>query len=547
MIDFAGDKKRVTKDSIAAKHSRPDPSLLRALSPIPKIFEYVNVSNNLPNSNREVTATVQMNCYGEGVVINSPSGNITIVDLPGKHVFYNGYSSTDARAIMNAPIQYRIQGKKHNQGGTNYEEIVVAGFYPSINYLIIGGTRDRTTNNGNKTIDRQNITFIREIFKAIRKGKYKKVSTTPTNKNQLMIGSDPEFSLKRGEERVPAHKYLGEQSSGKLGCDGHAETGELRPDPDIDPIMFVRRQIKPLLRELHRKIPSDVKVTTGGGFIDPLGDHIHFNKTLSAEEVQLLDDFVGGPSKNMPGGNRAGGSYGTLGEVREQPHGSEYRTCPSGFIPEFLVARYVTAWCIVKKWEGLRRGETFDYDIDIDGIPTKDSYVALAGGRKKYITHLKTFHHWVTKGEIKTEEDFLGMWFKRKRGKTPKYRAILKNPMEWAPHFKRIAIKGLTKDVEITVDSFTPSELELGDSEQETTPKSTIILSVPYEKAESIRESDELQDRLIELCDMIDTDIALRSSSGGVDLRFPSSWKKRKETITPQFVREVVRFVLKGE
>lgn len=244
----------------------------------------------------------------------------------------------------------------------------------------------------------------------------------------LLIGCDPEFNIAdMMDERIYANTLFSTDPEAEIGCDGHSQTGELRPKPASCPLALTEN-INQLMHEIAKDFGNDKKLQTGGGGdIDPIGHHIHFNKMLSSDEITLLDEFVGRPALGIKGAKRMGGDYETLGAgaVRRQPHGCEYRTPASSLIPELTAGIHVTAWCCVRMWEELPEGEEFIYDTDDNsGIPTLGSYLDLDTSRdKRYQPHLEEFWKWGTghnDRKIDPKRDCLHMWVEGREEVRPK-------------------------------------------------------------------------------------------------------------------------------
>ncbi|RLG20068.1 hypothetical protein DRN74_06065, partial [Candidatus Micrarchaeota archaeon] len=94
------------------------------------------------------------------------------------------------------------------------------------------------------------------------------------------IGSDPEFIIYTGDGQfVEADTVLSQY--GRVGCDGHSSTGELRPDPGENPLEHLEH-VADALDELKETLDSELGescwyVRAGSGVPgDPTGGHIHF-------------------------------------------------------------------------------------------------------------------------------------------------------------------------------------------------------------------------------------------------------------------------------
>ena len=508
---------------------------------IPRIFHKLHLGDHQFSSLGEVESAVQFTEYGDGAISNY-EGEKEEVRLETHLPRVNTEISRSSHTISKAPIIFLT--KVGNEEGA----APVAGFFPNNNYLIIKYLTREVNNGGERnggsqpqvTLNKENIDLIKEIFSYIKKNGFKPLKKE-ANKKRLMMGCDPEFSLARGDERVAASTFLSGGTRAPLGVDGASQTGEIRPSPEYSPLSLVKKGVKPLLKELMRKIPPDVKATTGGGFRDPLGDHIHFNKVLTDEEVKLLDDFVGIPCTKMKGGDRNG--YGTPGDVRIQPHGMEYRTCPSTLIPGLLEAKYVTAYCVIIKWERMKVGNKFEYTVDERNIPLKEDYLALAP-TTKYKEILETFYTWVKHGEIDKKGDFLSLWFKRGNSstKSKRPRAIVKLKPDWMEKINKISVKGLTEEKEVIIESYGPSTVD----EKEEIPKGAVIISIPIEKFNILEENEDKANNFFKLTsELLNSHIALQTSSGAVMIKFPHTWRdKKRSVLSTKNVRAIVREAL---
>lgn len=295
----------------------------------------------------------------------------------------------------------------HNHRGIRYP-YKVATYYPIRNVLLIKGFVNHTAPNDTL------LALIEWILKKVETVGYK----YNTRGQALLIGCDPEFNIHDiMDERIYANQIFSTDPEAAIGCDGHSQTGELRPDPADCPLKLTEN-ISNLLKEVADELGDDKKVTTGGGgSVDPLGHHIHFNKMLSSEELELMDIFVGAPALKIKGAKRMGGEYESLGRhaLRRQPHGCEYRTPASSLIPELSNALHTTAYCCIRKWETLEEGSEFEFDTDDNtGIPTLESYISLDTSQDgRYTPHLEEYWKWVNGvggREIDPKRDCLQWW-----------------------------------------------------------------------------------------------------------------------------------------
>lgn len=114
------------------------------------------------------------------------------------------------------------------------------------------------------------------------------------------IGSDPEFSIMLGENRIPANRILqllfkkhtpsGSgykiKNAGELGWDGHSLTGEIRPSPAYSPKELVQniRELFTALTEKSKLLEISTSSTKA-----PIGGHLHFElpSNLIGQEAKL--------------------------------------------------------------------------------------------------------------------------------------------------------------------------------------------------------------------------------------------------------------------
>ncbi|RED60325.1 putative amidoligase domain-containing protein [Cohnella lupini] len=165
---------------------------------------------------------------------------------------------------------------------------------------------------------------------------------------QAKLGADPEFVLLSKEGRiVPATRYF--SPDGAAGCDSVRVKGEkrwplveIRPRPSVDP--------EKVLSEMHRLLCLAAERTAGASLTWragalpvpglPLGGHIHMSGVaMTGERLRALDNAVGLTLRLLepPLAARRRPRYGTLGDVRRQPHGGfEYRTPPSWLVSPSL-------------------------------------------------------------------------------------------------------------------------------------------------------------------------------------------------------------------
>ena len=228
----------------------------------------------------------------------------------------------------------------------------------------------------------------------------------------LTIGADPEFEIINDNDEFVEASYLFGEMNDEIGFDGHSATGELRPKPDRSPLGLTRN-IKRLVRRLNSmQCMSGSKVWVGGGVNVTTGGHIHFGmKGLNEEAKNILYDLVAEPvlafqstiRKKNETGNWARGSGGNL---RDQPHGCEWRPLPSFIVSEAITAAVLsTAYAIVKSWK------FYNYMRKTGTAVKEDFYkIPLYGA---YKTQIDTFiKYFITKEEkvVFLKKDIFKEW-----------------------------------------------------------------------------------------------------------------------------------------
>jgi hypothetical protein len=170
---------------------------------------------------------------------------------------------------------------------------------------------------------------------------------------RVKLGADPEFVLLSSEGRVvPASKYF--TPEGEAGCDSVRIRGEkrwplveLRPRPTENPNHLTSDLRRLLTLATERTAGASLTWKAGGLPVPglPLGGHVHMSGVaLTSERLRALDNAVALPLRMLepPEAARRRPRYGSLGDVRRQPHGGfEYRTPPSWLIsPRLALATF---------------------------------------------------------------------------------------------------------------------------------------------------------------------------------------------------------------
>ena len=205
--------------------------------------------------------------------------------------------------------------------------------------------------------------------------------------HEITVGCDPEFEmidLMDDNNIIDASDIIDGNTRTKIGVDGAGDQVEVRPDPGT-PIK-VTQNIRNLIKKFSEDYP-DYDLTDRGD-IHPLGGHIHIGIGMQYNApdklIELLDDFIGKPTIELSGEARE--DYKELGQVRSQPHGFEYRTCPAA------VFQNPAASCIVMKLaknlvEKFVNAETMTYR----NRPTIDDYIEVGGLSKQQATYFWNF------------------------------------------------------------------------------------------------------------------------------------------------------------
>ncbi len=496
---------------------------------IPTLFNTAIIGTFLPQQPHLLNRCVHFSTTNEALQIQLvlPINNPTRIKIEVSNIDYNPPTYIN-KGAERADLWFCL----------NDSNIPIASYYKNLNYLIFH-IFEYNIDTGEFS-NRQGIEIINAVFNNIIATGYK----LHPNNTKLLIGADPEFSIidKQGQ-RISAATVLKNPStsmSAQIGVDGAKHTGELRPTAMDDPIFLVKKQIKMLLYQLKKDLPTGLGVTSGGGFSDPLGGHIHFNTLISSEEVQLLDDFVGIPTTILKGGRRAGGSYGSAGDVRIQPHGIEYRTPPSTLLPEALEAQWVTAFSIIRRWRRAAPGTKFSYRINKKKIPTLQNYLQFAP-TKRYTEHVIKFYKFITEGSYNTTENILDLWFsptnKRTKG-THHPRVILEDKPPWFKGRSKYAVTNLTEEKKIKIKSYGPTFIK----DKTDIPNDAVILELGLNEYATVVGKEE---KFNNICSKIATTLGANvvvMRADMVRLRHPHTWRdKKRNKVTPTLIQFLAR------
>lgn len=117
---------------------------------------------------------------------------------------------------------------------------------------------------------------------------------------KLKVGADPEYSVLWNGQKVAANEVIRKlfagdprlsghtlkTDGGELGCDGCAETGELRPIPSLDPLVTAGNVGKCLKEFLVKGQAFDLTTLS---LWAPIGGHIHLELPPEAQESSIQD------------------------------------------------------------------------------------------------------------------------------------------------------------------------------------------------------------------------------------------------------------------
>lgn len=217
--------------------------------------------------------------------------------------------------------------------GLDYGQVDV--LYDNQGKLIITGISSRI--NGLESSGKQRLLEVMKAFELAWEVELEKGV-------QANLGADPEFILRSPEGRiVPASRFF--SPDGEAGCDSVRIRGErrwplveLRPRPSQEPAN-VTADMRRLL-EIVSLRTAGVPLTWQAGALPvpglPLGGHVHLSGLLlSGERLRALDNAVAVPLRLLEPSEAAKRRprYGSLGDVRRQPHGGfEYRTPASWLV-----------------------------------------------------------------------------------------------------------------------------------------------------------------------------------------------------------------------
>ena len=188
------------------------------------------------------------------------------------------------------------------------------------------------------------------------------------------VGADPEMELTRNNVVIRADTNLGIEDSlrSQIGYDGQSSILEFRPRPGTPG--KVVQNIRKLVKEFAQRWPSYDLTDTGAKF--PLGGHLHVGVDQEIQPprqlVTLLDDFVGRATIELSGPARGG--YKSMGNIRSQPHGFEYRTTPASVFQNPMIT-----FIVLKLVKNLSEKFFNEEQIEYNDEPTDEDYIRVGG------------------------------------------------------------------------------------------------------------------------------------------------------------------------
>lgn len=191
----------------------------------------------------------------------------------------------------------------------------------------------------------------------------------------VMVGADPEFEvLNNSGAAIGASRYLSGGTSHSLGTDGDSSIGEIRPKPGSPERVFIN--IKNLLIQACKALPSNFDIRGGSGITYPIGGHIHFSgRSYSEDLLNKLEHFISVPLNSKSNNRfRLNHGYGGSRAVRNQPHGWEYRT-PCSWLahPDIAKGVLAIAWGLAQL-----------NDAQLDQLHTHEQLYEVLGYRAEF-------------------------------------------------------------------------------------------------------------------------------------------------------------------
>jgi len=251
----------------------------------------------------------------------------------------------------------------------------------------------------------------------------------------ITVGCDPEFEVVNLEnnEIINAEEVIKGNTSTKIGVDGSGDQVEVRPDAGT-PIQ-VTQNIRNLIKKFSVDYPNYDLTDRGDDY--PLGGHIHIGVGMNYEPpsklVELFDDFIGRPTLRLSGEARS--DYRELGQVRVQPHGFEYRTCPAATFQNAAIS------CIIMKLaKNLTRKFIDEQEMTYRNNPTIEDYIRVGGLSKSQATYYWNF----CRTSFKPAESIVAAW-RIKKVPVEFYEPTLVFKDSWNPEAKALIQRMLTR------------------------------------------------------------------------------------------------------
>lgn len=192
-------------------------------------------------------------------------------------------------------------------------------------------------------------------------------------------GTDPEFEVRKNGRICKARTVMPYRSyRDAFGTDGCPDVAEARPNPG-SPEQVVSN-LEGLIREFHKDFPGVDLCTTGNKYA--VGAHLHLSipdeihgvkpLRVPASLLMVFDACLAKPVWSLNGSAR--GNYAQLSSCREQPHGFEYRSCPSAIMSNPVIARI--AFKILRE---VTKYYLTHETMEFNDIFTVEDYVKYAG------------------------------------------------------------------------------------------------------------------------------------------------------------------------
>jgi hypothetical protein len=230
---------------------------------------------------------------------------------------------------------------------------------------------------------------------------------------QAALGADPEFILLSPEGRiVPASRYFSPESD--AGCDSVRIRGEkrwplveLRPRPSYEPKNLTADVLRLLRVASERTLGEGLTWRAGALPVPglPLGGHVHISgAALTGERLRALDNALALPLRLLEPAKAAlrRPRYGSLGDVRRQPHGGfEYRTPPSWLVsPRLALGAFALAKVAAEHARELSSQRPLDDEMYRDAFYDGNRELLMTAAKKIYEAIRRTTGYATYRGPI---------------------------------------------------------------------------------------------------------------------------------------------------